>query len=781
MQTNLFKKPEKRESDATLVAAQSIYALVSSGHDGLAYCVDRAGAALVQAGPRGQFTVIQGHGGDDAAVWQRAKVRMQDGREVDRKLNPWTLAQHLRGRYSVAAAAPSWVGWCALDIDAHPDPRDPDELGARRRAKAAADAVLAQVWRALGCSAERHPLVLRSPGGGYHVWFPLTRGPGSPNAEHTWPAAVVRAWFERVLRAAGVPIGPGILEIFPAGRCLRVPCGRGMQLLRALWPDDAEALGLQPWPGTVTYRRRPDGTVHAIRAIGAMADVFTAQWHAQRRPLPEWLQQPAAAWDPKWGFLGWRGQPRDEKNQTSVSKGLVTRSQELDEVSGGPEGRAAGVLRTAGVAGAGRVRRKPGPVRVSVAAQGGSGPLVYGDEFKLKINQYLTHGVTEASTRHDAVLALMFYWMAPCGLELEAALLQLRDWCLAHDHRGSRLTPQRFVKACLAEGAQYGRRHGPRWKFRGGGGVAAGGLRTLTAADETVVAQADARVHDEVRAVLRWLAGQAGADGEVAEPVQLASGLLHRLCGDRRVVVDGRRCRATTVAMAELTRLGVLALAQNYAVGRWGRRFVCWYRFGSGVLPALVAIPATEWAALAPASTVGPDADNDNVAASGVRPDPAAMAVLPASAAGAAAAVQAPVGASGEPSEPPEPAPVWVRVLGTRAVPEGTLQLLAAGGCALPRPRLVAAADVAPGFVARRAPWYARMYTRALPALSPLELRHADLARLVPLPDQPYPPPLRPPARVVPRTVALTPELALLAEVAAAAWSQVIAPRVGRS
>jgi len=185
--------------------AVQLYGLLSSGHDALAWNIDARGPALTTIGTDGKRRPVQtGSGGDGACAppWQRAR-ELRDGREVDRRFNPWVLERHLRGKYSVAPAAPGWVQWVALDIDAHPASGAP-ELVARRMAKARADRVLANVWRALHCSADRHPLVLRSPGGGYHVWFPLTRGPSSSNPEHTWPALVARAWFERHLVAAGL-------------------------------------------------------------------------------------------------------------------------------------------------------------------------------------------------------------------------------------------------------------------------------------------------------------------------------------------------------------------------------------------------------------------------------------------------------------------------------------------------------------------------------------------------------------------------------------------------
>jgi hypothetical protein len=300
--TNPHSAPTARGDELHALAVQ-LYGLLSSGHDALAWNVDARGPALTVLGADGKRRPVQIGGGDagaSAPPWQRARELRPGGVEVDRRFNPWVLERHLRGKYSVAPAAPGWVQWVALDIDAHPAPGAP-ELVARRLAKARADRVLAGVWRALRCSAERHPLVLRSPGGGYHVWFPLTRGPSSSNPEHTWPALVARAWFERHLVAAGLELAPGVLEIFPSGRCLRAPCGLGQQVLQARRPDDPDALDLVPWPGTMASAERVDwrgerpALSAPVRRVVPMVRSFVAQWDAQRRTLAEWLGRSEAS------------------------------------------------------------------------------------------------------------------------------------------------------------------------------------------------------------------------------------------------------------------------------------------------------------------------------------------------------------------------------------------------------------------------------------------------------------------------------------------------------
>jgi len=597
---------------------------------------------------------------------------------------------------------------------------------ARQLAKARADRVLASVWRALGCSAERHPMVLRSPGGGYHVWFPLTRGPTSTNPEHTWPAVVARAWFERHLIAAGLELAPGVLEVFPSGRCLRAPCGSGMQILQATRPNDPDALGLVPWPGTMASEARVDwcgkraALSSPVRRVMPMVSAFVAQWEAQRRTLAEWLGRPEASWDPAWGFLGWRiddaATLAAEKKPGSAAAVEHGRSQESDDVPGRPQ---AGGIAIEGPCweGRGRARKRSGSSsildeeisssapEVDVPPDPADGKLVRGRAFKRKVRRLLSEGITEPSTRHDAVLTLAFYWAATCGLALGEALARLEAWCSAHSHAGSRLgsRPRAFRDECVREAHHYIEHYAARWRFRGGGGDG-GGLVTLTSPDQTVLAAIDQRVRDEASAILAWLASRADDSGRIGEPVQIATGLLDRLCGDRRVDDDGKRRRATTLAMTELERLGVLTMASNYRVGQRGREWSCWYQFGSGELPRAVELPADAWAALEPQSNavvMGP------TLAIAAQPEPL----------------------------PEAPAIVTVRVVGERVVPEGLLHVLSDGVRGAPRTLLTLAPEVAQPTASPRPrpPWFVRAFQRA--TFTPARLWEANAATVIPFPD----------------------------------------------
>lgn len=726
---NLHSASEARCSNELHELAEQLYALIACGHDALAYNIDAHGAALTMLGSDGQRRAVGrgGEGGADPPAWQRAR-ELVDGAERDRRFNAWVLAKHLAGRYSVAPAAAGWVGWVALDIDAHPA-TDAPELVARRLARARADRVLAGVWRALGCSAERHPLILRSPGGGYHVWLPLTRGATSSNPEHTWPAAVVRAWVERHLVAAGLELAPGVLEVFPSGRCLRAPCGRGMTLLRATRPSDPDALGLVPWPGTMADEQRIDWRgvrpelSTPVRRVAPMVRTFIEQWGAQRRTLANWLGRPEAAWDPTWGFLGWRGEDAaplgkisPEKNSGEGSGGQDSQSQESDDVLGrhGAEDSSVVVPGRGGSRSAGR-RRSAAPIteellspsaeEVDLPPDSAGDRLVRGRDFKVKVRRLLEAGITESSTRHDGVLALSFYWAGTCGLTVERSLARLEAWCRAHPHQGSTLAdrPRLFTSTCLREAKHYLEHYAPRWRFRGCGD--GGGLATLATADHAVLDEVDPRVRGEVTAILAWLAGRADDAGRITEPVQIATGLLARLCGDRRIVDEGKRRRASTLALIELERVGVLTMAQEYRVGRSGRTWSCWYQFGSGAVPRPISLPAAQWAELEA---------------------PSVVAKVPT------LAVATPI----EPVADAASAPiVEARVVGARVVPEGLLRVLSDGARGTPRTLLTLAPDVArpTATPAERPPWFVRAYQ--LQPFTPGRLWSTDPAMVIAFPD----------------------------------------------
>jgi hypothetical protein len=222
--------------------------------------------------------------------------------------------------------------------------------------------------------------------------------------------------------------------------------------------------------------------------------------------------------------------------------------------------------------------------------------LVKGAVFWRKVERLLAEGVTQAGSRHDAVLTLCFAWGAAAGLDDRDTLARLVTWCGEHAHMGSRLagSPQ-FTRECVREAAHYLAKRGPRWPFRGAGRGSAVSLGVLTANDRRVLELVDPRVRQEAGAVMAFLAGRADERGEVGDPVEWASGLAARLLGDRRVKEAGARRRAAVMAVEELARLGVISRYRGHAVGRCGRRWSVWYRFGSGELPARVTVLRSAW------------------------------------------------------------------------------------------------------------------------------------------------------------------------------------------
>jgi hypothetical protein len=690
--TNLHSASVPRRIHGLHELAEQLYALIASGHDTLAYNVGVGGPVLVMRGPDGKLRAIRflGEGGP---LWQRAR-ELHEGIERDRRFNAWVLERHLLGHYSVAPAAAGWVQWVALDIDAHPAAGAPEHV-ARQLARARADRVLAGVWRALGCSAERHPLILRSPGGGYHVWIPLTRGEGSANPEHTWPAAIARAWVERHLVAAGLELAPGVLEVYPSGRCLRAPCGRGMVMLRASQPDRPEALALRPWPGTaeahVDWMR--DEPTSWRRCRVPMVQAFLDQWTAQRRTLADWLGRPEASWDPTWGFLGWRDVEDEaieigeislaEKKREAGAAPKGSRSQESDDVLGRPQ--AVGNRIVPGRQSRGSASSIPDqqltspPEDPDLPPDPAGGRLVRGRAFLEKVRRLLLEGVAEPSTRHDAVLTLAFYWAATCGLPHEQALARLEAWCRAHPHQGSRLAqrPRAFLATCLREARHYIEHHGPMWRFRGRGTA---GLATLTPADHAVVSAADPQVAGEVATILAWLAGRADPEGRIADPVQMSARLLARLCGDRRINAEGKRRRATTLALEQLEQLGVITMASEYRVGQRGRLWSCWYQIGSGVLARRVSVPKAQWDEIEP--------------------------FTPKVVAPTLAIVESP------PVEAPSAPVIEVRVLGELVVREGLVRVLSDGVRGPARTLITAAPDVQRPTVmpTLHEPWFMRAW-----------------------------------------------------------------------
>jgi len=690
--------------------AERLYELITCGHNRLRYSVDCTGPQVVEH-VGGRMRVLMGRGA--GPPWAPARERIVGTLEAERLLNSAIVEKHIRGSYWIAPEAPGNVSWVAIDIDAHV------EKGASlvEMIAARADALerLGKVWRALGCNARRQAVIFRSPGGGFHVWIAVTRGETSINPEHTWPAATLRTWFGRHLAEAGLEIRSGSVEVYPAANRLRAPCGRQMVLLQPTNPDDPDNLGLVPWPGTIYERGGRE-----VRDVRATVAAFCDAFEASRRPVAEWLGRPEFAWHPVWGFLGWRNPDEDQdRSPDDGDQPEKTRSQQSAIGPGGslaaPQGRGGRTRgldpdRSAGVRGG---ARDPDAGSDSGPAPDPDLPFdpmtVRGPELRALVNRFLREGVTEAGTRWYAVKMLVFYWGATCGLSDETVLARIEAWCQAHPHTGSR-EGAKLTATCLAE-ARGWLRGRPGWKYTGRG---RGGMGVLVDADRALLDEVFPAVREEFAEALRWCAGHADEHGEVSEPLEMTTRFLMALFGgERRIAYGGKaRVRVTTVVVAELVRLGFFTRHRGHIVGREGRLYSCWYRFGSGVLPRELTIPADTWEAAKPAY-LQRRAQRAQARDTGADAAPATSAADEAREL-AAGAVEL----------------VTVRVCAERRVTDGVLYAASDGGRGPYRAILLGADG---GEAPDPRAWFARMYR--LRASTVGEFLHAEPATTVPFPD----------------------------------------------
>lgn len=562
-------------------------------------------------------------------IWQPARELHADGTTTDRLLNPHVLVQHLQGHYDVAWTAPSWNSLVIFDIDrpAVPDDADPDAILAANYQR---DQVLEQIWRAFDFGHDRQPVVLSTPGGGYHLYLPICRTRDPEARERTWPAAWARELFEHHLDRHGLDRRPGKLELYPSGVRLRAPCGRGTALLRPQNPahgDDlqfelVDARELELIDGESSERR-----LVVRRAVARMVESFLAALEVQRRPIEEWLGSEGAppAWSPRWGPFGDRQARLDslQENPDStiqVDSGPYQHSEDVSKPpsSGSvssPGARPRGGAAAGGRAAAANSERPPPPLsprssgaerrvgaaagRRAAAANSGGPPalpaedgaagrrgwLLRGAAFFAYVDKLWREGLAEPGGRHDAALKLAWYFGAVCGYERAEVLARIEEWLRAHPHQSG--TPShRFVPDTLREVSHYYDSRVAHCRPRGGGSRALDRLgRLLSSEDRTILSQVDEEARQPVEDLLRHLKAHASTDGRVPHPVHLPGTRLEAICGKRRIIADGHSRRAYVVAVEELVRLGVLTIHQQYLVGRHGRRYCCWYRFGSGVLP----------------------------------------------------------------------------------------------------------------------------------------------------------------------------------------------------
>lgn len=569
--------------------ARRLFTVLSDGASGLRFNIRRGYALRDGAGHQGIHSSL-------TTEWRPARDLRPDGTEVDRVANPWVLERHLRGDYDVAIEAPSWSSFFILDIDRPhvPQRRDaPVDLEAEIRANLQRDDVLASVWRAFQLGPERLPVILATPGGGYHLYFPLCRDEQARPEQFQWPLRFARQHVEHHLNQARLGLRPGVLELYPSGVPLRAPCGRGTSLLVPRNPQDPDRLELEP----LHVKRSSSGRL--ARDILPMVGSFLEQLEAARRPLEAWLS-PAPhrpAWDAvRYGPYGLR-----EKNDPARDRGCVL-SQHNEEVdpavpAGAPvQGVAGPVSSLVPLSSSAPFQLPSGSAPVfargaedvrEAVPPGGEGLLLYGKAYLRRVTRLLTGGIRRKRIRHDALLKVTYYFGQILGMDEAAALVCIEDWLRSrpHDSTTRQLRgDEKFVVQSLREARHYLRRFG-RGARRRRPAVASRPLRrTLAPADIALVAKL---VPDGCRAaglaILTYLAGFADAKGRVPQPVALSSQILTELCGEDRIISErGARSRVSVVAMAYLQQAGLLTVHTDYSTTHHGRRYCVWYRFGSG-------------------------------------------------------------------------------------------------------------------------------------------------------------------------------------------------------
>lgn len=536
--------------------------------------------------------------------WRASRDLLPDGSQRDREANWLVLQQHLQGRYDVAIQAPSWSSLVVLDIDRPELGADAGDPLAELQADGRRDEVLAKVWRAYEFSAERQPVILRTPGGGYHVYLPHCRDEAKRPDQHPWPVAWARQRHEHHLDRARIGLKPGVLELYPTGVPLRAPCGRGMALLAPRNPDDPDDLQLElrhaRWVDVVDGRSGARSTV-LRRDVAPLVREFCERLEAARRPLESWLEPAPTrpAWGTRYGPFGDRpetpdGDPRAESYQHKVD---VPRRAGAGRprLSGSPSFSSPPARPPKGS----RQEGHAGLAEDALPSPEGElrrGHLLHGRAFRLRIAQLTTYGLEGTGARHDAALKLAFYHHVCRRLGIDDTVAEVRSWLGAHQHVSATRARKEaaFVEDTLREVRHYLEVHlargGPAGpERRGATSFGAPPLPHRQAAlgpqDKAVLDAIREDLRLEARAVLAFVATYADEHGRVPHPVTLSAAALERLVGQRRVLENGKRRRASAVALEALETIGVLAVHRDYSVGRHGRQYTCWYRFGSGELP----------------------------------------------------------------------------------------------------------------------------------------------------------------------------------------------------
>ena len=493
--------------------------------------------------------------------------------EEKRFLSAHVVARHLSGKNGWVGASPSsWASWFAFDIDLAKGDAAQMPL---EEAEARRDEILGDVWAAFEFGPGRMPVVLLTPGGGYHVYVPLCRDEVSEGANNSWPAHVIRERVIARLNEAGLKLRDGELELWPSGKILRYPMGRRMCLLEAQNPGDAYALGLIPkhakW---ISAQDKETGAItrKIKREVGPGAECFISDFQAARKPLSEWLLDDEAAWSKKYGPFGDLDSSKFQKKSTLTSQWRNVSQQ-----------------------------------YVEVNSSGGMSDdqILKGADFLNYISKLQRTGLTVSGGRHNAALKLTYYFGVCLGLGFEDSMAALSDWLCEFDHVSSyraQYGQEKFLKQTLAEARHYYACHVAKInassKLGGQNSEKRRGFqRGLPLGEDLNVFEgkfSSEAVEEAALCMLRVLKGYSDAKGVVAEPTEFTGSFLKRLCGERRVQFLGaggekKRIRATQLAVEELISLGILTVYKNYRVNNHGRYFSCWYKFGSGELPKKAA------------------------------------------------------------------------------------------------------------------------------------------------------------------------------------------------
>jgi hypothetical protein len=597
----------KEERAQKLVAlAKKLYLTLADGYAGALRYNLRRGCALYDVPSRAYDRTSY------TSDWVAAKERLGDGTLRLRAANPYTLLQHLQGRYDVALQAPSWTRILVLDLD-RPAVRLPAgadeyekelaELAADRQR----DETLERVWVAfrLDETPDRQPVVLMTPGGGYHLYFPLDRH---------WPVAQSRQILEHHLHHHRLGVKPGVLEIYPSGVPLRVPCGRGMALLRPARPLQADALELQLVHARWVYGT--DGTMGAQtslrRDVVPLLETFLVDLEVQRRPLEKWLDPDATTplYAKPWGPWLLR-----EKQSPGV-EGQDYANQHIEDFKElGPQA-PTGVHPVVGGSPSGSLRfpiSNPPPVQgdlpsaeVAPGGLGGAsalrgmpgGFLLRGAAWWAHVAHLLSHGIPTPKQRHDAALKVAWYYRVVEGRACEEALDQVAVWldqgiarAASCGHASYTLRTKgaaRFRKETLREVRHYLKKYLSDPPPRRPGvskGVRSGRL-SLAPGDAAVVERFEAPLRPAAQSLLSYLATYATEGGRVPGPVALSAQTLEALCGQGRVQDEARGLRRlANVVLERFEALGVLQRHRNHSAGRHAREYTVWYTFGTGRLP----------------------------------------------------------------------------------------------------------------------------------------------------------------------------------------------------